>query len=105
MIVAYWESGRLVERSGADLPTDKVLWVDLGHRRLQGMDNYWVDGEVYGMFNDPENAEVYEGYQSVAWVYEGGAERQDRRLRPGPEAVIFRGVQLSDRNARKVGLL
>jgi hypothetical protein len=76
--VAYHEGGGVAFRnaSGAwrDLPTQRVLWVDLAwgpwRQRLAGRDNFWLHGDTFGLFNDPENLSVYGGdprAQASAW--------------------------------------
>lgn len=91
--VAYWNE------------PEAVVWVDLGHRRLQGYDNYWLAGNRYGVWNDPENmGSMYEGIAGAAWQYSNGIE-QPIDPTPTPDARIWRGVMLTDEQARFVGLI
>ena len=113
--VAYWE-GRVVFRAStdylwSDLPTEGVLWVDVRrggyHHRLVGMDNYWLHGDSFGVFNDPSNWAWYGGgpeAQYVAWRWVGGgSERIDPSV---PEAAhVLRGVLVPDEIAWELGLL
>lgn len=88
---------------------DQVLWVDVDlpdgtSRRLQGFDNYWVDSSSYGMWQDAENmGTMYEGLESVAWVFDGREREVDST--PPASARTWRGVMLSDNDARLVGIL
>lgn len=90
-----------------DVP-DRIAFVDVflpdgSVRRLQGMDLYFVDAERYryGMQNSPENADIYEGRQSIAYEY-----TTHESEREAPISAIWRaGVMLSDEHAREVGLL
>ena len=100
--VAYWDT------------PDQVLWIDLGHRRLQGADTYWVAGNRYGIALDVENrhtmyadSEVHE----AAWEYLGHSEQlghQEVQLAdptPPADATVWRGFMLTDEQARWVGLI
>lgn len=90
--VAYW-----------DRP-DHIIWVDTPVRRLQGFDNYWIDGASYGMFQDPENMGVmYEGRQAVAWTFDGHTERE--LIPPPTPDSVWRGFMLTTEQAEFVGLL
>lgn len=86
--IAYWEH------------PSQVIWVDLGHRRLQGFDHYWVKDNAYGMWNDTEG---YEGRQSVAWTFSETEEERSPEVPDG--AAIYDGFMLTTDQARFVGLL
>lgn len=114
--VAYWRDGQVATLDSdthrwANLPVEGVLWVDvqIGRYRhqLRGMDNYWVSGDQFGMFNDPENADWYPGPQRVSYRLTGDRRHPYERLSKAapPEAQILRGLMLSDSDAREVGLL
>ena len=52
-----------------------MLWVDLWWcgwaQRLAGRDYFWLHGDAFGLFNDPENISVYGGdpnQQASAWL-------------------------------------
>ena len=91
-----------------DLPTDGVLWVDVtrdGYRhRLSGHDNYWVHGDAFGVFNDPENAAWYGGAQATAWRWTGSGSESIDPVVPR-HARVLRGVLVPDDVARELGLL
>ncbi len=94
--LGYWET------------PDRVLWLDLGHRRLQGFDNYFVAGNTYGVFQDPENiGPMYDpaGVTSAAWRLEDGTETELEDPTPPADATIFRGFMVPDDTARALGLL
>lgn len=98
--IAYWEK------------PDQVVWIDLGHRRLQGYDNYWIDWPRYGVFNDEENmGSMYEGLQAAAWEYQGftlqGGHVEIELVDPTPPegVTIYRGFMLTDEQARFVGII
>lgn len=103
--VTYWEDGEAVTRTARadDLPRELVLWVDLPHHRLQGMDNYWLTDTAYGMFNDARNYHRYEGKQAVAWSIDGTEDLGV--MFPPPGAVVFHGVEIPDADAEKLGLI
>lgn len=92
--VAYWDD------------PEAVVWVDIGnHRRLQGFDTYWVDGSSYGVWNDGENmGTMYEGAQGFAWSWDGETETEIKPDIPDT-ARCWRGVMLTDEQARFVGLI
>ena len=96
----------------ATLPPVGVVRVHIRHgeyrHTLQGMDNYWIDevGSLFGMFNDPENADWYEGLQAVAWAW----PRPDLCVqvanpRPPRHARVLAGVMLPDTLAHEIGLI
>ena len=92
--VAYWEH------------PDQVLWVDIGHRRLQGTDTMWVDGDRYGVCNDSANMDsMYEGRQWCAWQLTPDGEIEIDQPTPPEDALVWRGFMLSDDDARSVGLI
>lgn len=72
-------------------------------RRLQGFDLYYVTGNGYGVKNEAENADVYEGRQVASFVVVDGQEFESVAI---PESAVFRaGVMLPDDAAREVGIL
>ncbi len=72
---------------------------------LSGFDNYWIGGERFGLFNDEENFDWYEGEQSAGWCWpEGNNPRRDDLPIPD-DAIMWRGVMLPDDQAKEVGLL
>lgn len=95
----------------ADVP-DRIVRVEVqteygSIRMLQGMDNYYVlPSGVYGMFNDPQNFQIYDGLQHVAYRVEGRVEVQ---LVAELSAEILEaakaGVMIPDEVARSIGLL
>lgn len=100
--VAYWDE------------PSQVIWVDLGHRRMQGADNYWISGNRYGMWQDPENrdtmyadSEIHEvAFEYFGWSEElGHQEIQLEDPTPPPDAQVWRGFMLTDEQARFVGLI
>jgi hypothetical protein len=109
--VAYYHGSlplEFVTGDARDLPRDRAVWVEVerdGYRhRLGGMDSVWVHGDAFGCFNDPENADWYEGRQRVAWRWTGrGSEEIDPAVPDG--ATVFAGVMLPDEDARAVGLI
>lgn len=131
--VTYWHDGLytvasdpevpvLVMRNGAyaeeepddvmrwrHLPTEGVLEVRLylgsGHQGLRGMDNYWLHGDEFGVFNDPENFSWYQGYQAVTWRLEDGSFVRYADEQPPRQARVIRGIMVDDDIAREVGIL
>ena len=102
--VLYWEDERPVWRwhdtfAWEELPQENVLWVDVWdagyHQCLGGMDNYWLTGNLFGLFNDPENADWYSGRQAIAYRWTGtGSEEIEPNAPPGVH--VLRGVMLPD---------
>lgn len=90
-----------------DVP-DNIAFVDVYYadhrRRLQGMDNYWMDVDCFGMFNDEENAGKYEGKQWVAYAIVEGQEYEMTAV-PFDIRDIRRGIQMPDDIAKIHGLL
>lgn len=85
---------------------EAVLWVDLPHRRLQGFDHYWLAGDRYGVWNDPENmGTMYEGAQGFAWKWTDGVEVELDDWTPPADALQWHGVMIPDDDARAVGLI
>jgi hypothetical protein len=91
--IAYWDT------------PDDVVWVDLPHRRLQGFDNYWIDGHRYGVWNDPANFAMYDGVQAIAWEDTDGVEVELADPTPPSTATVLRGVLLTAEQASFVGLI
>lgn len=95
-----------------DVP-DRVVWIDLPTRRLQGFDHYWVAWPRYGVWNDPENMIPdpdrgwhYEGIPAVGWESTGdGGEVELDDPTPPVDAQVWDGWMLSDDDARAVGLI
>lgn len=94
----------------SDLP-DAIAYIDIYDdtdwrvRRLQGMDNYWIcaNGQ-YGMYNDRENYNIYDGKQAVAFRIDGLFERELEI--PLPETAVSKaGVMMTDEHAREIGLI
>lgn len=103
--LAMYES---VHYSFLEVP-DAIAFVDIiGDngvlRRLQGMDNYWVSDNRYGMYNDPDNYNIYEGLQAAAYSAEGLFELE---IDPQPPegAVVKRGIMIPDEHAQAIGLI
>jgi hypothetical protein len=103
--VAYYYGSlplEVVTGDARDLPRDGVAWVvvqrDGYEQTLAGRDNFWVYGDSFGAFNDPENLAWYGGNpaeQAEAWRWTGrGSEHIDPTVPVG--AVIFTGVMLPD---------
>ena len=101
--VTYWINGKPAQVVGLweGMPKEGVLWVDVNNHRMQGMDNYWVHGNFYGGFSDPEND--YGGFRKSRWRIDP-FERAKRQL-PPHTAHVIRGVMLSDDDARELGLI
>lgn len=76
--------------------------------RLQGFDNYWVDlnSHTFGVFNDPENYEMYEGsqYFSYRWK-QSGHEILNADFVIPDSAIIVAGIMVPDETAVELGLL
>ena len=74
-----------------------VVFVDVyshkHHIRLAGYDNYWIDGNTVGMFNDPEHIEEFGHAASYTWT--GDAFVRGPEL-PEDDVEILRGVWLPD---------
>ena len=94
---------------GLDGPTNGItrIYVRRGAETmvLSGFDNYWVAGDRFGIFNDEENFDWYEGEQSAGYRWPEGenAHRDDSPIPAG--AKLWRGVMLPDDEAKEVGLL
>jgi hypothetical protein len=98
------------ERDWGELPTGGVIWVDVingGYRhRLQGHDNYWVHGNSFGVFNDPENWEWYGGKeQFFKWRWTGRGSEVVIPAHVPRKAHVLKGVTVSDEVAWELGLL
>ncbi len=114
---AFWENDEVVLRGGAvgdweNLPNSGLLWVDIHSqtneptmRRLQGMDNYWVLGNEYGMTVDAENETEYEGIFAIAYEFDGHDETVLMNKEPPTEAYVIAGVMISDEDAAELGLI
>lgn len=108
----------------SDLPKVGVVYVDIVNgnfsQRMQGMDNYWIDGFKYGMFINTgelgqielqrriaENRKVpeYTGMESVTYMWENehiflGDVKQD--VNP---SLIKEGILIPDEIAEQLGLI
>ena len=91
--VAYWDD------------PSQVIWVDLGHRQLRGVDYYFVAEDTYGGWNDPANYDQYEGKQSAAYRLHPDGTEEEIPFSVPRDAVIYEGYMLTDEQARFVGLL
>lgn len=106
----YWDGQLPLEVvDGLDSPTNGVtrIYVRRGAETmvLSGFDNYWVYEDRFGIFNDEENFDWYEGNQSGSWRWPAG-ENPQRIEEPMPAgAKLWRGVMLPDDQAEEVGLL
>lgn len=105
--VAYWLNDAVTNVTGswAGMPAEGVLWVQVPNRRLQGFDNYWVHENCYGVFNDSENYDLYEGLQAIAFCDTDEGEVQLEDPSPPEGIQILRGQMLTDEQAKTVGLL
>ena len=104
----WWGRLPLDVADGVDGPSDGVTRIyvsrDGDTMVLAGRDNYWLAGERFGCFNDPENFHRW-GRQESSWRWpEGQNPRRDDAPMPDG-AKLWRGVMLPDDQARKVGLL
>jgi hypothetical protein len=99
--IASWEGN-----AWHDLPETGVLWVDCyrdGYRhRMQGYDYYWVLGERFGCFNDPDSR-FGDGYAGACWECDWNQTWTDRE--PPAYAHIIAGIMLPDATAAELGLL
>lgn len=70
---------------------------------LRGFDNYWLYGQRFGMFNDPEN---YDLGRSVAYEMrnEAGFDRIGEMDCPA-DAHVLRGITIDDEIAREIRLI
>lgn len=77
-------------------------------QRLQGFDNYWVDldSSTFGVFNDPENYDIYEGYQERSYRWNQGVHELLSEDSVIPEsAILMQGIMMPDVEAKKIGIL
>ncbi|MFU8868668.1 hypothetical protein [Natronococcus sp.] len=101
--------GHLPLSSGPPVACDDVIYLVARRgeheHRLGGLDVYWVLGDTYGAFADPENLELYGGAPAVAyrWNEHGHVALEDTR--PPPAALFARGILIPDDEARQIGLL
>ena len=109
--VLYWngrEAESVVADRWRDYPVEGVLWADLWqngyHTRLVGLDNYWLHGDAFGVFNDPENYDWYPGKQAMAFRWTGAGSEEIEPVVP-PGAHVLRGVMVPDEVARELGIL
>ncbi len=109
--VGCWVDNELVEVEWSILPSSMfslVLWVTVDNHQMRGYDNYWVQNNQYGLYQDPENMvtmynQSFPGYTYTWWS--SGHITKTKDWMPPFDARIVRGVMLADSDARKVGLL
>jgi hypothetical protein len=109
--------------SWEELPTENIVDVEITNGEythiLRGMDNYWISGSTYGMFNNTGSLAIEEeelrnqnGHQEV--VYEGEEwveyEWSDVHIRltqqsNSPNKYILKGVMIPDEHAILFGLI
>lgn len=95
----------------ATVPRDGVVYVEIERdgckQQLRGMDNYWIDVEskTFGAFNDPENADSYEGMQAIAFRWDESGHVFIGEVTAPPSAIIVHGIMLPDDRAKEIGLL
>jgi len=104
----WWGRLPLDVVDGLDGPREGVTRVYVSRGRdtmvLAGRDVYWVAGDRFGCFNDPENHHRWgRGVSGWRWPQGGNPHRDGRP--PPSDAVMWRGVMLPDDEAREVGLL
>ena len=104
----WWGRLPLHMVDGVDGPKDGVTRVYVGRGGntmvLSGRDVYWLHGDRFGCFNQPENHYRW-GHQEAAWCWPEGQNpyRDDLPIPDG--ATMWFGVMLPDDQAREVGLL
>jgi len=114
--IAYYYEGNLplIEYHSdvwewSSLPKTGVVYVDVffanTRHRLQGLDNYWIDGNKFGVFNDKENEHIYEGHQSMTYKIENDEEICTGEGYPDPSVYTIAGVMLDDNVAKEVGVV
>lgn len=89
--VAYWEHPH------------QVVWVQTPVRQLRGACYYFVAGDTYGAWYDPDHDHDYAG-PPVAYRYVDGVEERIPFQVP-PDAAIYEGYMLTDEQARFLGLI
>lgn len=125
--VTYWIDNNLVSFSSKEydwdsIPNKNVLWVEITDgkyvHRLLGMDNYWVSGDTYGMFNNVGDiAEIekqlrlennhqeiqYTGYQAVYFKWNDDSQYRVNFI---PTNIRYiEGVMIPDDKAIELGLI
>lgn len=109
--------------SWEELPTENVIEVEItknGYTHiLRGMDNYWISGYTYGMFNNTGSLAIEEeesrnqnGHQEVIYEGDGWVEYQWEtthiRLTEqsnSPNKHTLKGVMIPDEHAKLFGLI
>jgi hypothetical protein len=112
-----------LECSWEDLPTENVIEMEISNgdklHTLGGMDNYWVSGSYYGLFNntgslaeEEENRRKELGHQE--WKYIGESfvtyKWDDTHIKLKEQIQldgvhILKGVMVSDEHAKVFGLI
>ena len=104
----WWGRLPLEVVAGVDGPSGGVTRVYVrrdGHTMiLAGRDVYWLAGDRFGCFNDPENYRRW-GHGASGWRWPAGGNPVRDDARPPGDARVWRGVMLPDDQAREVGLL
>jgi hypothetical protein len=129
--VRYWD---LIEEDIYEITSQELNWVDLpkfnvidveivkGNKKhiLKGYDNYWIDGFLYGCFNNTgelgEQEEqnrlnnghlevVYEGLQSATYQWENEHIFIDDYEVDKDLIYYIEGIMLPDEIAIQIGIL
>jgi hypothetical protein len=89
-----------------DLPVDGVVFVTVYHdgyrHQMRGYDNYWVDRDQFGCFND-QNSPFGAPYAGQRWMCDWNQTWTNRN--PPRNVHVLRGVMLTDDVADEIGLL
>jgi len=105
-----------------ELPTFNVIEVDIlkddKRHTLRGMDNYWLSGSYYGMFNNTgsigteeeehrnQNGHQEVQYEGEEWVtYNWETEHIKVQTPISTNLHILTGVMIPDEHAREFGLI
>jgi len=106
-----------------DLPTSNVIEVDIfkdGYRHtLRGVDNYWISGSFYGMFNNTGSLALYEeeqrrlnGHQEIEYGDDYSVsynwETEHTKLETNIDLTsvhTLSGVMIPDEHAKEFGLI
>ena len=112
-----------IDYSYDDLPEDGLVMINIikgdYNHLIYGMDNYWIDNNKYGMFNNTGelaeleeeqrrlngNQEVeYIGYSNVAWSWdEQHIFLNDYQF--DENIKVIKGIMLPDNIAKEIGLI
>ena len=90
--IAYWEK------------PDQVIWVQTPKRRLQGSCYFFVGSDTYGAWFDPSHNHDYAGPSVAYRLHLNGKEERIPFAVP-MGAAVYKGYQLTDEQARFVGVL